>query len=219
MDPEWKRCLPHCDQQLHTSQRDESNSAVSHCFNGPFAAQALSTRPLVLSRLVLGTTRNETVVSEWGKKKDLNCYYRCSCTHTRTHAQYTGRFTKGNPLREMPDFGHSDHFFIYGSPLFYLQDFAPVYESHVIRFQWITEQTGVDPQSLTYGRKHHCDYYYSAWDKAARGGEKEGARGHISPPAKINLLEDCESSMLMSLHSHVASLCCSLGLPSCKNWN
>lgn len=118
MDPEWKRCRPHCDQQLQTSQRDESNSAVSHCFNGPFTAQALSTRPLVLSRLVLGTTRNETVVSEWGKKKDLNCYYRCSCTHTRTHAQYTGRFTKGNPLREMPDFGHSDHFFIYGSPLF-----------------------------------------------------------------------------------------------------
>lgn len=114
------------------------------------------------------------------EKKKISTAITDAAAHT--HTQYTGRFTKGNPLREMPDFGHSDHFFIYGSPLFYLQDFAPVYESHVIRFQWITEQTGVDTQSLMYGRKHHCDYYYSAWDKAARGGEKEGARGHISPP-------------------------------------
>lgn len=53
MDPELKRCQPHCDQQLHTSQRDGSSSAVSRCFNGPFTAQALSTKLLVLSRLGL----------------------------------------------------------------------------------------------------------------------------------------------------------------------
>ena len=100
------------------------------------------------------------------------------------------------------------------------QDFAPVYESTCDQIPVTHRTDRRRPTKPHVWRKTSLWLLLFCMRQGSTREKKRGARGHISPPpAKINLLEDCESSMLMSLHSHVAPLCCSLGLPSCKNWN
>lgn len=105
--------------------------------------------------------------------------------------QYTDRFRWGITCSD-DNFSLSNHLFICGSPFFLYRQDAGLFLNafDVIRFQWIVHLTGSD-----------CDYYYSAWD-SQHEGEREGEQEATSPPAKINLVEDYESSILMSLHSH-----------------